>query len=104
MALAGIQWVVLKKLSFDNKSESALVVDMPAGTPVEETAAALHELGGLLAQQPDLPHLQGYAGSTGPLSFNGLLSQYALRAAAAQGKREWMQKHTPPGRAAPCPF
>ena len=104
MALAGIQWVVLKKLCFDNKSELALVVDMPAGTPVEETAAALHELGGLQVQRPEALHLQGYAGSAGPVGLNGLLRQYALRAAAAQGKREWMQKHTLPGRAAPCPF
>ena len=88
MALAGILWVVLRKLCFDNKSEFALVVDMPAGTPVEETAAALHELGGLQLQRPEVLHLQGYAGSAGPLCLNGLLRQYALPAAATQGERE----------------
>ena len=38
---------MLKMLPFDNKSEFQVVVDMPAGTPLEETAAALHELGAL---------------------------------------------------------
>jgi hypothetical protein len=35
VALAVVQWVVLKMLPFDNKSEFQLVVDMPAGTPLE---------------------------------------------------------------------
>jgi multidrug efflux pump subunit AcrB len=36
---------VLKMLPFDNKSEFQVVVDMPAGTPLEHTAAVLRELG-----------------------------------------------------------
>ena len=36
---------VMKMLPFDNKSEFQVVVDMPAGTPLEQTAAVLHELG-----------------------------------------------------------
>ncbi|MDP3614401.1 MAG: efflux RND transporter permease subunit, partial [Rubrivivax sp.] len=71
---------------FDNKSEFALVVDMPAGTPVEDTAAALHALGGHLAQQPEVLHLQGYAGIASPITFNGLVRQYYLRADAEQGE------------------
>ena len=35
VALACVQLVVLKMLPFDNKSEFQVVVDMPAGTPVE---------------------------------------------------------------------
>ena len=42
---AGRRTVQLKMLPFDNKSEFQVVVDMPAGTPVEQTAAVLHELG-----------------------------------------------------------
>src|SRR5664279_784856 len=38
VALPAIQWVVLKMLPFDNKSEFQVIVDMPAGTPVERTA------------------------------------------------------------------
>ncbi len=78
--------VVLKMLPFDNKSEFALVVDMPAGTPMEDTAAALHEMASHLASQPEVLHLQGYAGTASPITFNGLVRQYYLRAAAEQGE------------------
>ncbi|MFI4940633.1 MAG: efflux RND transporter permease subunit, partial [Burkholderiales bacterium] len=40
--------VLLKMLPFDNKSEFQVIVDMPAGTPVEQSAAVLHELGAYL--------------------------------------------------------
>ncbi|MCL4763763.1 MAG: efflux RND transporter permease subunit, partial [Burkholderiales bacterium] len=45
VSLAVVQLVVLKMLPFDNKSEFQVVVDMPAGAPVERTAAVLAELG-----------------------------------------------------------
>jgi multidrug efflux pump subunit AcrB len=86
VGMAAVQWVVLKMLPFDNKSEFALVVDMPAGTPVEDTAAALHELAGFLARQPEVEHLQGYAGTASPITFNGLVRQYFLRADPHQGE------------------
>ncbi len=85
VGLAAVQWVVLKMLPFDNKSEFQLVVDMPAGTPLEDTAAALHELAGFLARQPEVLNLQGYAGTASPITFNGLVRQYDLRADAEQG-------------------
>ena len=78
--------VVLKMLPFDNKSEFALVVDMPAGTPLEDTAAALHEMASHLAQQPEVLHLQGYAGTASPITFNGLVRQYYFRADAEQAE------------------
>jgi len=77
--------VVLKMLPFDNKSEFQVLVEMPAGTPLEETAATLHELGAYLAQQPEVLDLQGYAGTASPITFNGLVRQYYLRAEAEQG-------------------
>ena len=77
--------VVLKMLPFDNKSEFQVVVEMPAGTPLEDTAATLHELGAFLAQQPEVRDLQGYAGTASPITFNGLVRQYYLRADAEQG-------------------
>jgi len=85
VGLALVQWVVLKMLPFDNKSEFQVVVEMPAGTPLENTAAALHELGGYLAQQPEVLNLQAYAGTASPITFNGLVRQYYLRADAEQG-------------------
>jgi len=80
-----VQWVVLKMLPFDNKSEFQVVVDMPAGTPLEDTAATLQDLGAFLAQQPEVRDLQGYAGTASPITFNGLVRQYYLRADVEQG-------------------
>jgi multidrug efflux pump subunit AcrB len=85
VGLTLVQWVVLKMLPFDNKSEFQVVIEMPAGTPLENTAAALHEMGGFLAQQPEVLDLQGYAGTASPITFNGLVRQYYLRADVEQG-------------------
>ena len=85
VGLTLVQWVVLKMLPFDNKSEFQVVVEMPAGTPLESTAAALHEMGAYLARQPEVRNLQGYAGTASPITFNGLVRQYYLRAEAEQG-------------------
>ncbi len=85
VGLVVIQAVVMKMLPFDNKSEFQVVVEMPAGTPLENTAATLHELGAFLAQQPEVLNLQAYAGTASPITFNGLVRQYYLRADAEQG-------------------
>ena len=77
--------VVMKMLPFDNKSEFQVVVDMPAGTPLEDTAAALQDMGAFLSKQPEVMNIQGYAGTASPITFNGLVRQYYLRADAEQG-------------------
>ena len=77
--------VVLKMLPFDNKSEYQVVVDMPAGTPLESTAAALQDMTAWLATQPEVANVQGYAGTASPITFNGLVRQYYLRAEAEGG-------------------
>ena len=85
IGLAIAQLVVLKMLPFDNKSELQVVVDMPAGTPVENTAAVLHEMGAYLATVPEVTDVQGYAGTATPINFNGLVRQYYLRQAPENG-------------------
>jgi multidrug efflux pump subunit AcrB len=77
--------VLLKMLPFDNKSEFQVVVDMPAGTPVEQTAAVLRALGAHLATVPEVTHYQAYAGTAAPINFNGLVRQYYLRAGGEVG-------------------
>ncbi|MFC5497919.1 efflux RND transporter permease subunit [Caenimonas terrae] len=77
--------VLLKMLPFDNKSEFQVVVDMPAGTPVERTAAVLHELGAQLSTVPEVTDYQAYAGAASPINFNGLVRQYYLRAGGEVG-------------------
>jgi multidrug efflux pump subunit AcrB len=85
LALVGVKLVVLKMLPFDNKSEFQVVVDLPAGTPVEVTAAALHELGAQISTVAEVTDYQAYAGAASPINFNGLVRQYALRSQPEQG-------------------
>jgi len=83
--LAVVQLVVLKMLPFDNKSEFQVVVDLPEGTPLERTNALLLELAAEVSQQPEVLDVQGYAGTSGPVNFNGLVRQYYLRSGANVG-------------------
>jgi multidrug efflux pump subunit AcrB len=85
VSLAYFQLVVLKMLPFDNKSEFQVIVDMPVGTPLEETARVLHEIGSELAGEPDVVNYQAYAGTASPINFNGLVRQYYLRAVPEKG-------------------
>jgi multidrug efflux pump subunit AcrB len=77
--------VLLKMLPFDNKSEFQVIVDMPAGTPLEQTAAVMHELGNYLVTVPEVTDYQAYAGTAAPINFNGLVRQYYLRAGGDVG-------------------
>ncbi|MDE2567209.1 MAG: efflux RND transporter permease subunit [Burkholderiales bacterium] len=85
LALPATGLVLLKMLPFDNKSEFQVIVDMPAGTPVEATAAVLHELGAYLATVPEVTDYEAYAGTAAPINFNGLVRQYDLRAGGEVG-------------------
>ncbi len=58
---------------------------MPAGTPVESTAAVLHEMGAYVAGVPEVTDYEAYAGTASPINFNGLVRQYYLRSDAEQG-------------------
>jgi multidrug efflux pump subunit AcrB len=85
IALPVVGLVQLKMLPFDNKSEFQIVVDMPVGTPVEKTAAVLHELGTYLQTVPEVKDYQAYAGTAAPINFNGLVRQYYLRTGGEVG-------------------
>jgi multidrug efflux pump subunit AcrB len=85
VALPVVQLVVMKMLPFDNKSEFQVVLDMPVGTPVEDTARVLNEIGAHLATVPEVTDWQSYAGTAAPINFNGLVRQYYLRSAPEQG-------------------
>ncbi|MGI2855088.1 efflux RND transporter permease subunit [Shewanella algae] len=73
------QLVVLKMLPFDNKSEFQVMVDMPEGTPVEQTEKVLKALSDYLVTVPEVQHLQLYAGTHAPINFNGLVRHYFVR-------------------------
>ena len=85
VALAVVKLVVLKMLPFDNKSEFQIVLDMPVGTPLEETARVLREIGAEVARVPEVTDYQAYAGTASPINFNGLVRQYYLRSAPESG-------------------
>jgi multidrug efflux pump subunit AcrB len=84
-AMLPLKMVLVKMLPFDNKSEMQVVVDMPAGTPLERTLAAEQAIGEYLAKQPLVANYQIYAGTSSPYNFNGLVRHYYLRRAPYQG-------------------
>ncbi|MEZ5466242.1 MAG: efflux RND transporter permease subunit [Lysobacterales bacterium] len=84
-SLAVVELVVLKMLPFDNKSEFQVVLDMPEGSTLESTNRALVELATEVARQPEVASIQGYAGTSAPVNFNGLVRQYYLRTGANVG-------------------
>lgn len=79
MALPVFNWVVLKMLPFDNKSEFQVVVDMKEGTPVETTMELLQKLSDEIHKEPEVDSTQLYAGTHSPINFNGLVRQYFMR-------------------------
>ena len=86
IGLAVVQLVVLKMLPFDNKSEFQVMVDMPEGTPVEETNRVLTDLADYLLTVQEVRNIQAYAGTAAPIGFNGLVRQYYLRQQPHQGE------------------
>ncbi len=85
VSLVVVQWVVMKMLPFDNKSEFQVVVDMPEGTALEETGRVLEELAAAVAGLPEVTDYQIYAGTSAPINFNGLVRQYYLRSGPELG-------------------
>ncbi|MGO8757008.1 MAG: efflux RND transporter permease subunit [Terracidiphilus sp.] len=79
VALVPLGLVRVKMLPFDNKSELQVVINMPGGTPLEQTARVAQALGEELARQPDVLNYQVYAGTSGPYNFNGLVRHYYMR-------------------------
>ncbi len=71
--------VPVKMLPFDNKNEFQVVIDMPEGTPLEETDAVAKEIGVFLGKQRLVDNYQTYVGTSAPISFNGLMRHYDLR-------------------------
>ena len=84
-ALVGLRAVIMKMLPFDNKSEFQVLVDMPEGTPLEETQRVLLALADHVRTVPEVTDYQIYAGTAAPINFNGLVRQYYLRRAPWQG-------------------
>ncbi|NUM55022.1 MAG: efflux RND transporter permease subunit [Candidatus Hydrogenedentes bacterium] len=78
-ALVPLQRVLVKMLPFDNKSEFQIIVDMPEGTTLEETAAVTREIADYVKSAPEVTDYQMYIGAAAPHNFNGLVRHYFLR-------------------------
>jgi len=79
MLLVPLKKVAVKMLPFDNKSELQIVVDIPDGSPLEDTSMVLKEMGEYLKTVPEVENYQIYAGTSAPYNFNGLVRHYFLR-------------------------
>jgi multidrug efflux pump subunit AcrB len=66
-------------LPFDNKSEFQVIVDMPNGTTLEQTARVTQALAVETQRQPEVVNVQTYVGTAAPYNFNGLVRHYYLR-------------------------
>jgi multidrug efflux pump subunit AcrB len=64
-----IGFVKVKMLPFDNKSEFQVIVDMPNGTTLEQTARVVQLLGEETQKQPEVVNIQTYAGTASPYNF-----------------------------------
>ncbi len=79
MGLFYTKAVPVKMLPFDNKNEFQVVIDMPEGTTLERTSAVAQELATYISRQDKVVNYQIYAGTSAPISFNGLVRHYDLR-------------------------
>ncbi|HSB71729.1 MAG TPA: efflux RND transporter permease subunit [Candidatus Methylomirabilis sp.] len=83
-SLVYFKLVHVKMLPFDNKSEFQVIVDMPEGTTLEQTARVTREIGEYVAKIPEVTDYQMYVGTAAPYNFNGLVRHYFLRQAPHQ--------------------
>jgi multidrug efflux pump subunit AcrB len=79
VSLFYIGFVKVKMLPFDNKSEFQVIVDMPNGTPLEETARVTQLLAVEVQKQREVTNVETYTGTASPYNFNGLVRHYYLR-------------------------
>lgn len=78
-SLVAFKAVTVKMLPFDNKNELQIIVDAPDGTPLEQTARIVGEMGEQLRGIPEVENFQSYVGTSAPFNFNGLVRHYFLR-------------------------
>jgi multidrug efflux pump subunit AcrB len=82
MGLVGIGGVKVKMLPFDNKSEFQVILNMPEGSTLEQTARVAREMAATIRTEPEVRDYQVYAGTASPFNFNGLVRHYFMRRGA----------------------
>ncbi len=84
LLLVPLKFVMVKMLPFDNKSEMEIIIDMPKGTPLEQTAAVAREMTENLRTVPEVTDFEVYVGTAAPYNFNGLVRHYFTRSEGNQ--------------------
>ncbi|MFB3851637.1 MAG: efflux RND transporter permease subunit [Acidobacteriota bacterium] len=79
IGLVLIKFVKVKMLPFDNKSEIQVVLDMNEGTTLEDTLKAAMALSSKIRDMEGVTDFEIYAGTSAPITFNGLVRHYFLR-------------------------
>ncbi|ULB10487.1 efflux RND transporter permease subunit [Cereibacter azotoformans] len=85
MGLLYTQHVTVKLLPFDNKSELAVVIDLPEGASVEATDRVAQDVARAVLDLPEVISVQTHAGTAAPFNFNGLVRHYYLRGRPHEG-------------------
>ncbi|WP_425102051.1 efflux RND transporter permease subunit [Tropicibacter sp. S64] len=78
--------VTVKLLPFDNKSELAIVIDLPEGASTEATDAVASAAAHVALELPEVLSAQSYAGTPAAFNFNGLVRHYFLRQSPEMGE------------------
>jgi hypothetical protein len=78
--------VTVKLLPFDNKSELAVVLDLPQGASLEDTEQKLFATAKIVRDLPEVTSIQVYAGTPAPFNFNGLVRHYYSRESSELGE------------------
>jgi len=82
--LVPLKLTTVKMLPFDNKSELQVVIDMPEGSTLEDTALLTQQIARYLSTVPEVMNYQTYIGTSAPFNFNGLVRHYFLRSGSGQ--------------------
>jgi multidrug efflux pump subunit AcrB len=77
--LIAFKMVTVKMLPFDNKNEIQVIIDMPEGATLENTAMVTKEIASYVRSIPEVVNYQTYVGSAAPINFNGLVRHYDMR-------------------------
>jgi multidrug efflux pump subunit AcrB len=82
MATVAAGWVKVKMLPFDNKSEFQVILNMPEGSALEQTAHAARAIAEAIRVEAEVTDYQVYVGTASPFNFNGLVRHYFMRRGA----------------------
>ena len=79
LGLLATRTALVQLMNAANDDEFSVMVDLPEGTTLEATTAAAADAAAELMTVPEVAGYQIYAGTPGPLTYQGLARRYGLR-------------------------